>query len=216
MLLIMHPRPLLLAVGLTLAASGVARAEPPARQADAIDEKAWSPIPCRAGSIEVDRRLKKGWETAYCLPMMVWCRAGAKRSDELVKALERLRDPRDGFRVEARGDKKRYTRYDRIRYMLRASRDAYVTILWVGPDGSVFLPFVNVKVAAGREHRVDPRNIIVAPYGRERWWIIATATPQVWPCRAADRAFVRALGKIVDRGGYAVGRWSTTSSPAAR
>ena len=88
-------------------------------------------------------------------------------------------------------------------------------MFWIGPEGSVFVPFANLEVQANRNHKVDPKNIIVEPVGLERWRVIATPEPHVFPCRGTDSQFVAAL-KRIKQGTWAAGHWDVMSKVRRR
>jgi hypothetical protein len=138
-------------------------------------------------------------------------RCGVRRAPAFRRALLALRNPTERFNVELWGNERTYYVLDSIYYFLRSNRDAYVTMFWIGPEGSVFIPFTNLKVEANRNHKIDPRNIIVEPVGRERWRVIATPEPHVLPCRGGDGDFSAALKRIKSSGIWAAASWDVQS-----
>ncbi|MFT7622456.1 MAG: hypothetical protein ACI9WU_001629 [Myxococcota bacterium] len=142
-------------------------------------------------------------------------RCGSANAPLFKRALLNLQSPNERFNVEVWGNKRTYYVLDNIFYFLRANKTAFVTMFWIGPEGSVFVPFANLPVAAGRNHKIDPRNIIVEPVGQERWRVIATPKPHVFPCRGSDAEFMSALGSI-KQGTWASGRWDVMSKVPKR
>ena len=142
-------------------------------------------------------------------------RCGLQTGGTFRRALEGLQSSNDRFNVEIWGNKSTFFVLDSIFYFLRSNRAAYVTMFWIGPRGSVFIPFSNLKIEADRDHKIDPRNIIVEPVGLERWRVVATLEPHAFPCRGSASDFVAALDRV--RGGlWAAGRWDVWSKVPRR
>lgn len=139
-------------------------------------------------------------------------RCGAERAPRFKKLLLDLTNPDSTkFYLEMWGDRQIYFVYDPIYYYLRSNRTAYVTMFWIGPEGSVFIPFTNIRVEADRDHKLDPSNIIVEPVGLERWRAIATTEPHHLPCTASDEGFVSAIKGLQAKGPWAGARWDVMS-----
>ena len=138
-------------------------------------------------------------------------RCGVRRAPTFRRALLALQNPTERFNIELWGNERTYYVLDSIYYFLRSNRDAYVTMFWIGPEGSVFIPFTNLKIEANRNHKIDPKNIIVEPVGRERWRVIATPEPHRLPCRAGDAEFAAALKRIKTSGAWAAATWDVQS-----
>jgi len=127
-----------------------------------------------------------------------------------LKRLVKLKNPSESFTVETWSDKRDYWVHDSILYFFRANKDAYLTLFWIGPDGSIFIPFSNFKVEGGRDHKIDPKNIIVEPVGLERWRVLATPEPHEMPCWGDPDAVQIAIDTI-RKGPHAVGVWEVRS-----
>ena len=139
-------------------------------------------------------------------------KCGATASPKFKSFILRMQSPDSSkFYLELWGNRQVFYVYDSIYYFLRSNRDAYVTMFWIGPEGSVFIPFSNVKIESERDHKLDPSNIIVEPVGLERWRAIATPTPHHLPCRATDAEFVAALKKLQNKHPWAAARWDVRS-----
>ena len=162
----------------------------------------------------VEEQLRK--EKTRQINLITPPRCAARNAPRFRKALLTIPNPDDRFNVEVWGNRRVFYVHDSIHYFLRSNRDAYVTMFWVGPEGSVFIPFSNLKVEAQRNHKVDPRNIIVEPVGLERWRVIATPTPHALPCRGTDAQFMAALNAIKAGGAWAAGRWDVWSKVRKR
>ncbi len=142
-------------------------------------------------------------------------RCKAANAPRFRKALLNIRNPNDRFNVEVWGNERVFFEFDSIFYFIRANRDAFVTMFWIGPEGSVFIPFANLKVEADRDHKIDPKNIIVQPVGLERWRVIATPQPHAFPCRGSDAEFMAGLNQV-KTGVWASGRWDVWSKVRKR
>jgi hypothetical protein len=139
-------------------------------------------------------------------------RCGATKPKKFKSQLLALKNPNsDNFYIEVWGNKRTYYTLNEVFYFLRSNKDAYVTMFWIGPEGSVFIPFTNFKVEAHRDHKLDPQNIIVEPVGLEQWRVIATREPHRLPCRVSDEDWVRAIDAIKASGPWAAGRWDVRS-----
>ncbi|MFT5430567.1 MAG: hypothetical protein ACI9OJ_001242 [Myxococcota bacterium] len=139
-------------------------------------------------------------------------RCGATKSPKFRSQLLGLTNPNsDNFYIEVWGNKRTYYTLNDVYYFLRSNQEAYVTMFWIGPEGSVFIPFSNFKVEAHRDHKLDPANIIVEPVGFEQWRVIATREPHRLPCRVSDEDWVRAIDSIKAAGPWAAGRWDVMS-----
>ena len=141
-------------------------------------------------------------------------RCGTRHPGRFRTELLNLKSTDPTFTVEVWGNQSVYFTGDSIYYYLRSSRTAYVTLFWIGPEGSVFIPFINVKVEANRDHRIDPRNLIVEPVGAERWRVIATLQPHTLPCGEYGN-FSAALRRI-QQGKWAGGIWDVESRVRGR
>jgi len=138
-------------------------------------------------------------------------RCGTQRPGPFRRALVDMESPVQEFNIEVWGNEQVYYVLDEIHYFLRSNRDAYVTLFWIGPRGSVFVPFSNLRVEAHRNHKIDPRNIIVEPVGHERWRVIATPQPHTLPCRGSGLEFLQALRRIQSQASWAAGSWDVES-----
>ena len=136
---------------------------------------------------------------------------GSKTASAFRDRLLKMTNPSERFTVELWGNQRVYRVHDSIHYLLRSNRTAYVTLFWIGPRGTLFIPFSNLHVEANRDHRINPRNIIVPPVGKEKWRAIATLEPHALPCRGNSAAFNRAMNRIKRRGPYAVAQWDVLS-----
>ena len=136
---------------------------------------------------------------------------GSRNAPEFRERLLKLKNPNDAFNVEVWGNQRVYYVNDSIEYYIRSNRTAYVSLFWIGPEGSVFIPFGNLRVEANRDHRINPRNIIVEPVGLERWRVIATLEPHFFPCRGGSSGFNTAHHQLQDEGLWAIGRWDVLS-----
>jgi len=136
---------------------------------------------------------------------------GSRHASAFRESLLQLKNPDDAFNVEVWGNARVYYVNDSIEYFIRANRTAYVSLFWIGPEGSVFIPFANLHVEANRDHRINPRNIIVEPVGLERWRVLATLEPHIFPCRGSSASFNRALSRVKNAGPWAVGQWDVLS-----
>ena len=143
-------------------------------------------------------------------------RCGGKNTPRFRKALTDITNPNDRFNVEIWGNKQVFFEFDSIFYHLRSNRTAFVTMFWIGPEGSVFIPFSNLKLESNRDHKIDPRNIIVQPVGLERWRIVATLEPHAFPCQTTDAGFTEALKRIQSGNNWASGRWDVWSKVPKR
>ena len=138
-------------------------------------------------------------------------RCGVRRAPKFRRTLLALQNPTERFNIELWGNERTYYVLDPIYYFLRSNREAYVTMFWIGPEGSVFIPFTNLKIEANRNHKIDPKNIIVEPVGRERWRVIATPEPHLLPCTGDGEAFSIALRAIKSSGTWAAASWDVVS-----
>jgi len=141
---------------------------------------------------------------------------GSRNADRFREELLALQNPNDSFNVEVWGNERVFYVNDRIEYFIRSNRTAYVSLFWVGPEGSVFIPFGNLHVEANRDHRINPRNIIVEPVGLERWRVLATLEPHHFPCRGGSGAFSQALARLRSGGPWAIGQWDVLSKVKRR
>ena len=130
------------------------------------DRSARRPIEGGQGLTAKDLERK---QTMKVITDLVPPRCGVRRAPTFRRALLALQNPTERFNIELWGNERTYYVLDSIYYFLRSNRDAYVTMFWIGPEGSVFIPFTNLKIEANRNHKIDPKNIIVEPVGRERW-----------------------------------------------
>jgi hypothetical protein len=158
-------------------------------------------------SIEVQKRKETLHEIKIVMPLS----CGTRKPGKFRKHLLSIKNPNDSYNVELWGNHQRYYVSDKIRYFVRSNRNSWVTLFWIGPKGSVFVPFSNVKVEANRDHVIDPDNIIVEPVGRERWVVLATLEPHVLPCTGTDGMFVSAFANLRKRGLWSIGRWDVRS-----
>ncbi len=126
-----------------------------------------------------------------------------------------LPNPSDDFTIEVWGNNREFFVHDNIYYYMRANRTVYVSLFWIGPEGSIFIPFMNLKLEDNRNHKIDPSNIIVEPVGLERWRVIATTEPHHLPCVGTSQSFLRALENMQKRP-YAVGTWDVWSHHGTR
>ena len=144
-------------------------------------------------------------------------RCGARNASSFRSLLLGLKNPSsEDFYIEVWGNERVFYEYDPVYYFLRSNRDAYVTMFWIGPEGSVFVPFMNFKVEADRDHKLDPSNIIVQPVGFERWRVIATEQPHSLPCRTTDAGWVSAIRAIQSSVRWAAGHWDVQSKVRKR
>ena len=138
------------------------------------------------------------------------CDAGSRPA--LREALMALANPADSLlSIEAWGDSEVYQPYQTVYFHMRVPRRSHVTLFWLGPDDSVFIPFADLLVPPHRDVRVDADAIIVPPLGRERWVVIAAIEPTSFPCFATERAQLRWVERIAKRP-YAVGQWEVVST----
>ena len=163
------------------------------------------------GEAKLTEKDIKRKNTTRVINLLTPPRCGARRAPRFRKMLANMKNPNPKFYVELWGNKQTFYVMDSIYYFLRANREAYVTMFWIGPEGSVFIPFSNVKLEANRDHKLDPRNIIVEPVGLERWRVIATPKPHALPCQARDGEFVAAIKRLQGTGPWAAGRWDVMS-----
>lgn len=143
--------------------------------------------------------------------LLTQIRCGVADAPRFRNALLALQNPTESFYIETWGNKRIYYVMDPIYYFFRSNQNAYVTLFWIGPEGSVFVPFMNLPVEKHRNHKIDPSNIIVEPVGLERWRVIATPEPHSLPCDGDGGDFLAALRKIQAGGKWAAGRWDVTS-----
>jgi hypothetical protein len=177
-----------------------------------------------SSSNRLDRRPIEGGDSASkedknqtkLINLLAPPRCGVERAPRFRNALLAMQNPTEGFYIEAWGNARIYFVQDPIYYFFRASEDVYVTLFWIGPEGSVFIPFTNLKISGNQNHKIDPSNIIVEPVGLERWRIIATPKPHALPCEASGDAFLAALRKIQGGGKWAAARWDVTSKSYRR
>lgn len=162
----------------------------------------------------LEQRMQK--EQTKTINLLTPPRCGARNAKRFKKKLLNMASPGDQFYVEIWGNKRTFHVLDNIFYFLRSNRRAYVTMFWIGPEGSVFIPFSNLQIEADRDHKVDPRNIIVEPVGLERWRVFATTTPHAFPCRGSEGEFLSALQRLKDAGPWAAGRWDVMSKVRKR
>ena len=143
-------------------------------------------------------------------------KCGVQSAPRCRNALLALKSPSDDFYIEAWGNARIYYVLDDIYYFFRTNERAFVTLFWIGPEGSVFIPFQNLELSPNKNHKIDPNNIIVEPVGLERWRVLATQTPHSLPCTGDADTFLSALRAIQRSGPYAVGRWDVTSKSGRR
>jgi hypothetical protein len=133
-----------------------------------------------------------------------------RKNKTLLKRLVRLKNPSESFNVEVWSDRRDYWVYDSILYFFRSNRDAYLTLFWIGPDNSIFIPFSNFRLEKNRDHKIDPNNIIVEPVGLERWRVIATLDPHEIPCTEDPDEVMEAMDRV-QRQTHAIGVWEVRS-----
>jgi len=112
--------------------------------------------------------------------------------------------------LEVWGDIQDYGPYQSALFHLRVPRGSYVTLYWIGPDGSVTVPIENVRIPADRDVTLDPAGIIVPPYGNEQWVAIATLEPMPLGC-VSEAVMLAALERRL-KAVHGVGRWAVQSS----
>jgi hypothetical protein len=171
------------------------------------------PIEGEQGKTQVQKEQEtRRKQSTKVMNLVTPMKCGATASPKFKKFIIRMQSPDSSkFYLELWGNRQVFYVYDSIYYFLRSNRDAYVTMFWIGPEGSVFIPFSNVKIESERDHKLDPSNIIVEPVGLERWRAIATPTPHHLPCRATDVEFVAALKKLQSKHRWAAARWDVRS-----
>lgn len=143
---------------------------------------------------------------------LVWRDGGCAIEGQraFVKALLSMDNPSDAMSLELWGDAHEYVPFQKVFYYLRVPRVAYVTVLWIGPDGDIFVPFQNLRIPANRDVSVDPDSIIVPPLGREQWVAVASLEPIGLPCFATETehlSWLQRLRKLP----HGVGRWEVRS-----
>jgi hypothetical protein len=146
-------------------------------------------------------------EVAVEMPLQ----CGGYEMDGLRQRLERIESPDAPFYVELWSDKQEYQLLDPVYYYLYSNQPVYVTLFWIGPDKGVFMPFMNVRLDANRNHRLDPSNVVVEPTGTETWRVIATPEPQRFPCTGSEEDFLVELDRV-QRGAHSAARWQVLSS----
>ncbi len=117
--------------------------------------------------------------------------------------------------LEAWSTKETYTPGDRVRFQLRTSRRAYVTLFWISPDGSVFVALDAARVPADTDASVDAEAFIVPPVGRERWVALATLERAPFPCAGPPHAGLAWLTRATSRL-HSVARWEVRSEAPGR
>ena len=199
-------------LAVTIAAVGCVR---PALKMTAVEEEAHH-VDARAfwakkvAESEAAEEARTGVKRARKIELTSPPLCGARNAPTFRDRLLGLQSPPGAFEVYAWGKEEYWTR-DPIVYHVQSSKAAFVTLYWIGPEGSVFIPFMNLEVDANREFVIDPSNIIVEPVGLERWRLLATPERLVTPCQGSDAAFVEALDKALARGGWAVAPYDVLS-----
>jgi hypothetical protein len=115
------------------------------------------------------------------------CYAGD--AEELLKQASSIKNQDDGFRTElrVRGDKENFKIGDSISFVFKTSKDCYLTLIDIGPNGKPVIIFPNkwIKsnfVKAGREYIIPPDDskysmIADEPKGVEMVKAIASLEP---------------------------------------
>lgn len=171
-------------------------------------------VPEGTRKLTPEEQLKK--ETTRVINLIQPISCGTRNPGAFRAQVLALKNPNDRFNIEVWGNHQKYFVNDSILYFLRSNRTAYVTLFWVGPEGSVFVPFTNVKIEPNRDHKLDPGNIIVEPVGLERWRVFATRSPHVFPCKQGAGEFSRALEQLKRQHSWAAGRWDVRSHATRR
>jgi hypothetical protein len=130
---------------------------------------------------------------------------------QLRRQLLALRNPGQILNLEVWGDSHLYRPRQKVFFLFRSPKPAYVTLFWLGPMGAVVVPIINVPLPANQNTRVDSGGIIVPPYGREQWVAISTLEPITLPCYAGESAMMSAI-RQTKRIPHAVGKWEVVST----
>ncbi|MGM0578006.1 MAG: hypothetical protein ACQEXJ_19930 [Myxococcota bacterium] len=130
--------------------------------------------------------------------------------DRLRERLLGLRNQSQVMTLEVWGDTRAYGDGQEVLFYARVPFRAYLTIFWIGPEGSIFVPFDNLPIPAHRNVQIDADAVIVPPLGHERWVALATLEPIHLPCGSAERAVLTMIDRVVALP-HAVGRWEVWS-----
>ncbi len=142
------------------------------------------------------------------------------RSFEIGNEFERDRRADARLQASPRADRSRLASAGQARLQRDSSRDGYVQVLVLGPDGSLLLLFPNAqasdnRIKAGRTlHLPQPSWLLdtVEPSGREEFLVVVSAQPRDYSELSQQRDYIFLKLPTGKRGAEAAAGW-TRSTP---